>query len=144
MADRIAIMNEGSIVQTGTLKEIMEAPKNEFVARFVKTQNIFSGVSDGSTVRIGQTALARKNTLQGDVIVAIRPENIAIIENDDKRRNVFSGEVKSTKLKPYFTEISVNTGIPLEVITQTEKEYRQGDTIKVWIPEEKVVVLKKS
>ena len=39
-ADQIAIMNDGRIIQTGTLKEIMDKPKNEFVARFVKSQNV--------------------------------------------------------------------------------------------------------
>jgi ABC-type Fe3+/spermidine/putrescine transport system ATPase subunit len=32
--------------------EIMEAPRNEFVARFVKSQNMFDGVSDGSTINL--------------------------------------------------------------------------------------------
>jgi molybdate/tungstate transport system ATP-binding protein len=144
VADRIAIMNEGTIIQTGTLKEIMEVPKNEFVARFVKTQNMFDGVSDGSTIRIGQTVLVKENPFKGDVIVAIRPENIAIIENNDKGLNVFSGVVESTTLKPSFTEISVNTDIPLVVISQKENEYNKGDIIRLHIPQQKVVVIEKS
>ncbi|MBN1278056.1 MAG: ATP-binding cassette domain-containing protein, partial [Deltaproteobacteria bacterium] len=68
VADRIAIMNDGRIVQVGTLKEIMENPKNEFVARFVKTQNIFGGVSDGSRIQIGDTSIAKKHSFKGEVI----------------------------------------------------------------------------
>ena len=146
VADRIAIMNDGTIIQTGTLKEVMEAPKNEFVARFMKSQNIFYGFSDGSTVKIGKTTtLVKKDTFTGDVIVAIRPEDIAIVENEnDKGQNIFSGKVESTKHKPYFTEIAVDMELPLIVYSLTERKYNKGDKIRVTIPPEKIVVIEKS
>ena len=146
VADRIAIMNDGTIIQTGTLKEVMEAPKNEFVARFMKSQNIFYGLSDGSTVKIGKTTThVKKNTFIGDVIMAVRPENIVIVENEnDKGQNIFSGKVESTKLKPYFTEIAVDMDFPLIVYSLTENKYKNGDSIKVRIPPEKIVMIKKS
>lgn len=40
MSDRIAIFNQGRIVQIGTPGEIYERPVNEFVASFVGTSNI--------------------------------------------------------------------------------------------------------
>ena len=40
MSDRIAIFNQGRIVQIGTPGEIYERPLNEFVASFVGTSNI--------------------------------------------------------------------------------------------------------
>jgi len=42
MADRIVIMNEGRIVQTGTPSEIYEAPANRFVASFIGSMNFLS------------------------------------------------------------------------------------------------------
>ena len=144
VADSIAIMNDGTIIQTGTLKEVMEAPKNEFLAKFVKSRNMFDAVSDGSTIRIGQTTLVKENPFKGNVVVAIRPENITIVKNEKaKGQNVFSGEVKSTKLKLYFTEILVHTDISLVVFCQTGKEYNKGDNIKVRIPPEKIVIMEK-
>ena len=145
VADRIAIMNDGKIIQTGTLKEIMEAPKNEFVARFMKSQNIFYGLSDGSTVKIGKTVLFKKNPFKGDVLVVIRPENIAIVENENnKGQNVFSGKVESAKLKLYFTEIAVDIDPPLVIYSPTEKKYNKGDNITISIPPEKIAVVEKS
>ena len=45
VADKMAIMNhDGEIEQIGTPKEIYEFPKSTFVARFVGTTNIFSGI----------------------------------------------------------------------------------------------------
>ena len=145
VADRIAIMNDGKIIQTGTLKEIMEAPKNEFVARFMKSQNIFYGLSDGSTVKIGETVLFKKNPFKGDVLVVIRPENIAIVENENnKGQNIFSGKVESAKLKLYFTEIAVDIDPPLVIYSPTEKKYNKGDNITISIPPEKIAVVEKS
>jgi len=145
VADRIAIMNDGRIIQTGTLKEIMGAPKNEFVARFVKSQNMFSGFSDGSTLKIGKTALVKANSFQGDVIVAIRPESIALLEKkDNKGDNLFSGKVESSLLKPYFAEIEVDIGLPLIIYTMEGRKFNRGDSIKVRIPPEKIVVIEKS
>jgi ABC-type Fe3+/spermidine/putrescine transport system ATPase subunit len=145
VADRIAIMNDGTIIQTGTLKEVMEAPENEFVARFMKSQNIFYGISDGSTIKIGKTVLFGKNLFKGDVLVVIRPENIAIVENENnKGQNVFSGKVESARLKPYFTEIAVDINPLFVIYSPTEKKYNKGDKITISIPPEKIAVVEKS
>jgi iron(III) transport system ATP-binding protein len=39
MSDKIVIMNFGDIIQLGTPSEIRNAPANEFVAEFIKTQH---------------------------------------------------------------------------------------------------------
>ncbi|RLG47111.1 MAG: ABC transporter ATP-binding protein, partial [Thermoproteota archaeon] len=43
ISDRIAIMNQGKIMQIGTPREIYENPKNEFVARFIGQATFFKG-----------------------------------------------------------------------------------------------------
>ena len=42
MADRVAIFNEGKIVQAGTPKEIYEYPRTKFTADFVGSSNVLS------------------------------------------------------------------------------------------------------
>ena len=54
MADRIAIMSQGRIVQTGQPREIYRVPANRFVAEFVGRNNILSGISRGDAI---ETAL---------------------------------------------------------------------------------------
>lgn len=145
VADRIVIMNEGRIIQTGTLKEIMDRPKNEFVARFIKSQNIFDAASDGSELKIKKIIMVGKNPFNGDTVVAIRPESIAIVEDkNDEGQNVFSGNVESTKHKPYFTEIAVDIGIPLIIYNMNKNKYKKGDSIKVRIPPEKIMIFEKA
>ena len=145
VSDRIAIMNEGRIIQTGTLKEIMENPKNEFIARFVKSQNIFQATTDGSVLKIGDKVLVKKNPVKGDVIAVIRPENIQIIEDgDDEGENVFFGRVENYLIKPYFAEIVVDSGLSLIVHTTSKTKFNKGDPIKIKSPPQHIVVLKTS
>ncbi|MDD4870624.1 MAG: ABC transporter ATP-binding protein [Kiritimatiellae bacterium] len=142
VADRIAIMNDGRIIQTGTLEKIIQTPKNEFVARFLKSQNIFYGVTDGAVLKIKGLSLVKRSHLKGNVVVAIRPENITILENEhDDDQNVFSGKVERIKLKLYFNEILVDMEVPLVIFSKTEKKYKEGDKIKVRIPPEKIIVI---
>lgn len=44
ISDRVAIIDDGRIIQVGTPETLYDAPKNEFVARFLGSGNVFSGV----------------------------------------------------------------------------------------------------
>jgi len=88
MADRIAVMSHGKVVQVATPAEIYEAPNCRFVADFIGDVNIFDGkvttasngaveiaVDSGFTVRTASTdALAVGSTLG----FAIRPEKLRV------------------------------------------------------------------
>ena len=43
MADRMAIMQDGVVIQVGTPREVYQFPKNAFVASFVGETNFISG-----------------------------------------------------------------------------------------------------
>jgi len=142
VADRIAIMNEGRIVQTGTLQELMNNPKTEFVAQFLKTQNIFKAVSDGINIKADKLTLLKKSSRKGDVLAAIRPENISIINGSDNNdENVFSAKIESIRLKPYYTEIMVNSVMPLVIYSKNEQNHCPGDIIKIRLPQEKIILI---
>lgn len=89
MSDRIAVMNEGRIVQVGTPEEIYEHPTNRFVTEFIGESNILrakvSSISaagcelnmDGHTVM----APARDGIANGDqTVLALRPERVLVGE----------------------------------------------------------------
>src|SRR5438477_5668428 len=50
VSDRIAVMNQGSVVQIGTAEDLYHRPASEFVARFVGNVNLVPGrvTSDGA------------------------------------------------------------------------------------------------
>ncbi len=87
MSDRVAIMNEGSIVQIGTPKDVYEEPANLYVADFIGEANIFdamvSAVSEKTlTLEIENrrySLINKKGFLPQQLVhIVIRPEDIAV------------------------------------------------------------------
>ncbi|MFO1173303.1 MAG: ABC transporter ATP-binding protein [Hyphomicrobiaceae bacterium] len=67
MADRVAVFNDGKIIQVGTPSEVYERPRNRFVADFVGSSNLLSpdltkrlaGKSGWGSLRAEKIAIAR-------------------------------------------------------------------------------------
>lgn len=90
IADRIAIINDGRIIQVGTPKEIFEHPNCPFVADFVGRANIVKGVvksvgSDGVVATIGNgidVPIDDKGHKAGDrILVSVKIGNTKISNN---------------------------------------------------------------
>jgi multiple sugar transport system ATP-binding protein len=90
MGDRVAVLNEGKILQIGKPSEIYNSPKNVFVARFVGSPpiNLFEVRYDGNRLVAGQNDLVgtptgeqRKkleSTGKRRFLLGIRPEDIDV------------------------------------------------------------------
>jgi len=52
MADRLAVMDEGRIMQMGTPDEVYEAPTSRFAAEFIGSTNLFQSVLTGDESRL--------------------------------------------------------------------------------------------
>ena len=145
VADRIAIMNNGRLVQVGTLEEVKSQPKNAFVAQFLKTQNLFPAVADGATLRVNDIQLEKKSSIQGEMVMAIRPENLRIHpDTDPGRPNSFRGSIVEAVPRPHFMEYTVDVGVKLAVFHIGERRYRVGDSIGVEIPQEHIALVEKA
>ena len=82
MADRIAIMDEGSIIQLDTPKDIYENPKNFFAANFIGRMNFINIKDDGENF-LFQNSLQIKKPIsvksgKKNEIIGVRPEDISI------------------------------------------------------------------
>ena len=78
LADRIAVMQQGRIVQVAAPSEIYRNPANVFVGGFVGSppMNFLRLAAKAGTVRLGGLTLASP-TATGEVLLGIRPENLA-------------------------------------------------------------------
>jgi iron(III) transport system ATP-binding protein len=78
LADRIALMRDGTVVQEGTAEEIYLAPADRWTAEFVGAGNFLPGRADGDLVEtlVGRFPLAAGAT--GEVEVLVRPELIEL------------------------------------------------------------------
>jgi spermidine/putrescine transport system ATP-binding protein/putrescine transport system ATP-binding protein len=80
MADRIAVMNDGEIVQIATPFELYSNPRNTFVADFIGTSNLLSGVLNNSTFHLQSdlsVPCSHSNT-NDRVLWMLRPEDIQV------------------------------------------------------------------
>ena len=112
MADRIAVMHEGKMLQVGTPKEIYERPGTHFVADFIgETNFIPATLKSREPNGFGQVELldgalicaALSDTLaatSGPVTVAIRPERIGIAAEGTARR----GDCEETVLNAILVD----------------------------------------
>lgn len=147
MADRIVVMNRGTIQQIGTPQEVYRSPQNDFVADFVGRTNILRGRSlDRQRIEIGQLQLRHGGKGPGTEKVRfnVRPEEITLLETLDSRENSFYAHVVKTE---YLGAHSLVTLIPdacpgLELVALYGSNYLSGRrvapgvTLRVGIPPE--------
>ncbi len=104
MADRIAILDKGEVMQVATPTEVYEAPSSRFVAGFVGNVNMFEGnvaSRDATTARITGASGAEivvdnvgEAGAGADVAFAIRPEKIRVSSKRPAEAvNALEGEV---------------------------------------------------
>ena len=84
LADRVAVMNNGEIVQLGTPDDIYNDPANVFVAGFIGSpaMNLIEGqISEGWFVTEGGSRIvATAGMAGGRTILGVRAEDIAIVD----------------------------------------------------------------
>ena len=103
MADRLAVMTEGKIVQVGTPTEVYEFPNSRFSAEFIGSTNMFEGtlLEEDSNLMLSaelDSPLQLLHKINGNagklMSVSIRPEQIAIsLKHVAKKHNVATGVV---------------------------------------------------
>ncbi len=79
MADRMAILKDGRLLQVGTPEAIYERPADRFVANFIGVMNFIDGrVGEGGLFEAEGLRLALADAGPGPATLAIRPENVAL------------------------------------------------------------------
>ncbi|MGF1593700.1 MAG: ABC transporter ATP-binding protein [Kiloniellaceae bacterium] len=82
MADRIAVLNAGEIVQVGNPRQLYEHPSSRFVAGFIGKMNFFAGnlAAGGVALKSGAVlaGAAPEGLTSGAVVAAVRPERLTL------------------------------------------------------------------
>jgi len=141
LADKIAIMKDGKIIQDGDSKDVFNKPNSDFVARFTGVRNIFRGeiIKDdsGTYVSVNGLKISVASEKMGNVNISVRPEDILLSTNpfDSSARNVFPGVIKRIDEQLSVVHITVDIGIPLVVyITrQSLKELNLVENKKIFV-----------
>jgi len=124
IADRVAVMRDGRIEQTGTPEEIFREPATPFVARFVGKWNLLPGILQGGSVRTPLGDVPAPAGTRSRVSVAVRPESIALGDEGAPARvetSAFDGGAWMLRLSLNGAEVRALASRPLS----------PGDTVRV-------------
>lgn len=141
MADRIAVMNEGRIVQLDSPDVVFSSPKSEFVADFVGIRNVYRGSAardkGGSVVSLDGCQMHSALEMQGKVHVTIRPEDIVVSHKsfDSSARNQLHGKVVGIVEKGPLVYVTADCGVEVTSAITRESFKQLGITLddEIWM-----------
>jgi tungstate transport system ATP-binding protein len=134
LADTMAVMRQGTIVQAGAPEEVMNFPADAFVASFVGMGTVLKGrvvsaVQDTVRVAVADTIIecVGDTAAGGQVILCIRPENVTLAlsggHDGDSARNHFSGTITRIIPMGHFLKVQLDCGFFLSThITHHSRE----------------------
>jgi iron(III) transport system ATP-binding protein len=154
MSHRIAVMDDGKIIQTGTPREIYNQPKTSFVANFVGLANFLEGkvVGDGSSGGLGriETAIGVLSCRLSpalhageSVTISVRPENIEVCRGyQSAEDNVISAKVESLIFLGELCDCKVAAGKQmLRMRIHPSIDVKEGQSLTLRVPPEACSIL---
>ena len=115
LGDRVAVVSEGRIVQTGLPEDIYERPATPWVAGFVGAADFVPGEVSGSQVstllgRLPVVAVDEPPVAGGPASVLVRPEHLVLEPADDRGADGAAGVVRTVEYVGRDTVYVVEAG----------------------------------
>lgn len=129
MADRIAVMNHGVIVQLDTPEALYARPRSRFVAEFIGDGAVVPltgathGAAGAEATLLGTRLRVETDTAQ-PALACLRPENLSITEAGDIRARVERVTYLGGR---YRVDLTAASGEAL--VTQSASRFAPGDQI---------------
>ena len=147
LATHVAVMEAGTITQVGTVEQIFQRPKSEFVARFVGIRNFFKGRLQEPHGLETNTRLFTSGSLKFSVLidspggpgfVCVRSEDVTISNKRPRptsARNNFEGTIVDIVPAGIGIEVIVDIGVEIAALVTAEsvKSLELGCGKKVWV-----------
>ena len=148
LADRIAVMSTGKILQTGGAQDLYNFPLNRNVAEFLGSMNQFDGLLENNGhVKIGLGILLcpAPEGSPREVIVAIRPEDVCLSLDRSGLNNEFPAELASQLFLGDITVYQVIAdGKKIRSKTsRADQQLEPGSRVYVRFPPEKLKIFPK-
>jgi iron(III) transport system ATP-binding protein len=128
LADEVAVMWQGRVVQRSTPEDVYGSPATRDVAAFVGDANFLVGHATNGKVETELGTLAAKGVAQGHVEVLVRPESVHLSRDDQSEIAVRDME--------YFGHdrmysVRLPSGAQLKSRVAGESPIRPGDRVRI-------------
>lgn len=127
-ADRILVMKEGKIIQTGTPVQVYNQPINEYCAGLFGEFNLINR-------DLAQKIVGEGFALPGNKLLLVRSESFLIGAATD---NTITGKVQTVLYWGSYFTVDVQTGGQLIRVRTNKKEYKAGDTVNLSLSAENI------
>ena len=136
LADRVAILDAGRIVQIGTLAEVTARPRSRYVADLVGVNLVSGGVSEGVLATSSGARVVIADAPAGPSLAIIRPHSISLVRDHPEgssARNVWAGTVAEIDRLGERARVSIDGLLPLTaeitVAALEAMQLRSGDVL---------------
>jgi ABC-type Fe3+/spermidine/putrescine transport system ATPase subunit len=149
VSDWAAVLNNGNVLQAGKMHTLLRHPRNETVARFLRSENIFSGQAHPgekgqSTVTFADRNLIVPGKLAGPVTFVVRPELVQFGEPSAPCKNRIRGRLTEITDRGAYIRLVMDAGTPISVFTSVRDQagaLSVGESYDFTIPPEAIHVL---
>ena len=147
MSDRIAVIDQGRIIQQGAPWEVYFQPRNEFVASFIGQTNLLRGrlaaaseangtgevlLESGIVIR---SRLGRAAAANEVVVISVRPENVTILPRGHPATgdtNVLTGRVRAASFLGNMVRHEISVGdLTMTVESNPNDQFEPGSEVQV-------------
>ena len=126
LADLMAVMDRGRILQIGPPQQVYERPATAMVARFIGRGTLISAQIAGGRARILGQDVAVDGTGTGDRTVFVRPESIAVGATG------WPARIGSVHYRGgYWEATAQGEGLPEPVMLDLKQPARVGETVRL-------------
>ena len=135
MADRVALIDHGTLVAQDTPRRIYERPPTHRAARQMGVENFLYGAIEGMTLhsQLGPLALAEEYPAQASACFAIRPEHLCLRPYQEP--NSLAATVMAVSFRGEHVEYQLHVGTEmLRVRDSHASDWTTGDQVFVHIP----------
>jgi iron(III) transport system ATP-binding protein len=157
LCDRISVMNEGRVLQTGAPRELYERPAHIDVARFLGRNNLIRAMrlsaaheTDGKfktldgehTLRLPLSQQGAPAPLNKPVILAIRPEHVRLATKETGDDNILHAIVKQINFAGATTTVRLDAnGLLIEALVFRQDALKVNDSCTVALPSEHLTMV---
>ncbi|HVS80234.1 MAG TPA: TOBE domain-containing protein, partial [Pyrinomonadaceae bacterium] len=163
LCDRIAVMNDGRILQIGAPRELYEQPASVAVAKFLGRNNLiramrltssndavtkFKTLEGGHTLAVSATHEQLMHLpVNKPCLLAIRPEAVTVSENAAalEADNKLTAQIEHIEFSGATTTLTLDAnGLKLEALVLQGDGLRIGDECVVSLPVDRIGLLSES
>ncbi|MCL6537384.1 MAG: ABC transporter ATP-binding protein [Acidothermus sp.] len=137
LASEIVILEKGTVVQRGTLKDVAAHPRSEYVARLCGL-SLFTATSDGNHVVLDDGTVWRVVAApRGPVFVAVRPTAVSVFPRPQvgSPRNSWNARVISVEQHAAVVRLAMSRppGLIVDVTIDAVAELHLREGEEVWL-----------